>query len=369
MTSEKTPVETEFESIQVIRNPYLQQVIYILPFAISLFLLIDWLLASGKIGFAKDLIRWSLSIGYIVEFLLVNRLFVQLPVALKTIWERGLLNSKSGSSSTEKDFLNYLDSLETALNSKASLLSGIVFILVSLITTFPFVIWLRGGPFEAERFIIFELSFGFLFGLVAWRIFVIAFYIYKLGGQFKISILSNHRDRCGGLKPLGDLCLSNAFVILVPIIILSVWLIRGTQPGGELYEIVWGDRFRLWLLALVVMSIFVFFLPLYNIHKQMERESLEIERELDELSAKSEKISHRLRVDSDTIDLDDGNKLLKRLEYFSKIQESNRKTPKWPFDLNIILKFSVAQIVPVLSLLGINEPISIIIENIKELIP
>lgn len=362
MAVDRNQIETKLDNFQVIKNPYLRRVIYILPYIIFLFLLVDWLLASGRIGFAKDSIRLSLTIGYALGFLLANRLFAQLPVSLRIIWERGLLSSKSESLSTEKDFLDYLERLETVSNNKVGFLSGFVFILVALMTTFSFRFWLLQGQFiRPEAFIVFQLTFASLFGLIAWRIFVIAFFIDKLGRQFKIGIIPNHHDRSGGLKPLGNLCLSIAYVILVPIIIMSIWL-----TVGDFYEIVWGGVFRQWLLVLIIISVFAFFLPLYGIHKQMEKESLKIERELDELSSESEKISHTLRMSGDTIELNDGEELLKRLDFLGKIQDSNRKIPKWPFDTNIILKFSTAQIVPVLSLLGLSEPIIKLVQGFTQ---
>jgi hypothetical protein len=76
MTADEKPVQGKLDSFQVIKNLYLRRIIHVLPSAIFLFLLIDWFLASGRIGFAKDPIRLSLTIGYILGFLFSNRLLL-----------------------------------------------------------------------------------------------------------------------------------------------------------------------------------------------------------------------------------------------------------------------------------------------------
>ena len=89
----------------------------------------------------------------------------------------------------------------------------------------------------------------------------------------------------------------------------------------------------------------------------MTERRLEIQQELDELSAKAEDTLLELRTHADTLSPDEGEKHLKTLEFIQRVYNENKGIPTWPIDWKIFLKFSTAQAIPVLSLLGVGEPI------------
>ncbi len=368
------PILTKLEGLQVIRNRYQRWMSAKLPILLVLLLLADWLI--GPQVFAKDLFRLSGILCAIVELLVVNYLFAQAPQTLKMVWIRGLIVSTDD---TPKKFSDFLHTFEQALNRQSSILVGVAFAIAVAITTYPVRYWSRTGhsPYsDMSQFfrlssggVIFaEVLLAYFIGLMVWRSGVIAFFINRLSGEFQVRIQPKHPDRSGGLKPLGDLCLTNAFLILVPTILLSFWVAMKNQPGFEGYAL-WSDIFRKWLLVLSIASIFLFFRPLYSIHQQMKEQKCKVQCELDELSFKMEEILLELRTKADVLSPDKGAERLKRLEFLRKIYEENRKIPTWPFDWHVIVKFAIAQAVPVLSFIGIGEPMIRIVSSLLESLP
>ncbi len=358
------PVIARLEHFQVIRNRYLKWLVTNLPVLLTLLFLIDWLI--GPNIFARDLFRLSAILGVIIELLIFNSLFTKVPEALGIIWTRGLVASGRGASSTQTEFLGFIQEFEVTLNHRRAILIGVVFIIATAISTYPARFWMATGrsPFSLRQFFylgtggvyFLEILVAYFVGLLAWRFGVIAVFIDKLGRQFVLKIQPKHPDRSGGLRPLGDLCLTSAFLILVPVIILSIWVVVGSQPGFEVYTL-WSDIFRKWLLVLSAVSVFVFFRPLYHIHQQMVKQRREIQHELDEVSRRMEGILLELRTKADSIDPEEATKQLKTVEFLGEIHDEYGRIPTWPFDWNIIIKFAAAEAVPVLSFIGVSQPI------------
>ena len=245
--------------------------------------------------------------------------------------------------------------------------------------TYPISFWITNG-YSPYKYLsqwmyfyfgtgaILEIPLAYVIGLLFWRFGVIPFFVTRLGEQFEIKIQPGHPDRSGGLRPLGNLSLLNALLILVPALFFSVWIAVANLKGMEAY-LTWSELFKKGLVVLSIAAAVLFFRPLYHIHLQMERQRRKIQRDLDELSHKMEEIALKLRAQADTLSADEGDKLLKTLDFMNKVYKESSRVPTWPFDGSIIVKLVAAEAVPVLSLIGASGSLLKAIEPLISLLP
>lgn len=376
--NEEQTINKALNQFQVVSNHWLRSLIAKLPYVLAFLLLLDWQIGPGV--FARDIFRLTAVITAIIELLLFNVLFDEARYSLSKIRKRGII---SQSSETQKVFKDFIQQFGATLNSKiAQIFFGIIVSVIGFLNTFPIRCLMSYGNSCYSnsnlfdwiflhyfiRATILEIPFAFLIGLLAWRLMVIAFFIYRLGKEFTLNVLTYHNDGSGGLKPLGDLCLIIAFIILLPVILLSGWIVVGPQPGYETINILWSDWFKILLLGFCLGAALFFFWPLYSIHEQMKEHRLKIQNELDELNSKMSEILTNLRTKADTIAPDEGGKLLEKLEFMGKIHQKSGSVPTWPFNLNIIVKFIAAEAVPILSLIGVTGPLVKILESLFSLL-
>ena len=52
-----------------------------------------------------------------------------------------------------------------------------------------------------------------------------------------------------------------------------------------------------------------------------------------------------------------GAEQAKKLEVWRKFHKQHRRVPVWPFNTAIMVKFATAQVVPLLGLTGVGEPV------------
>jgi len=369
-------VATALDRFQVMDNPTLRWLVLNLPIIFALLLLADWLIGSSI--FAGDLFRLSAVVTVVVEILLVRILFDKVPEALCTIWRRGLVGLP-GDDQAAETFLDFIERFKAALNSRLAWVVGSMFAVGGVIATYPIRSWITSGgspytqagqwfAFYVRMGAILEIPLAYMLGLLAWRFGVIAWFIARLGEQLDLRVQPRHPDRSGGLKPVGDLCLTNAFLLLVPAFLLSTWVVASTQPGMELYSL-WSGLFKKGLVLLSVAAAFLFFRPLYHIHRQMQKRRQEIQSDLDELSGKIEGIALKLRAEADTLAPDEGARRLDELRFLEKVYQESSQSPTWPFDWNMVLKFATAEAIPILSLAGVGGPLVKVIEALIGLFP
>jgi hypothetical protein len=176
-----------------------------------------------------------------------NVLLRQIPKVLATLWIRDIIHCKSSAIhidfenhvssgdeltpaqgiKVEKAYLIFINNLETQLNHPRQWLMGAGFAILVLT-------WSSTYEFEGARKALGILSYGGLIvqplaavaiGIMAWRMLVVAVNVWQLARKFDLALKLGHPDRCGGLEPLGDLCLWNALVVSVAGIFLGGWLI------------------------------------------------------------------------------------------------------------------------------------------------
>ena len=351
---------------QPISRPALRALLAWAPWVCAFLLLADWLIGRG--AFSRDILRLSAAVAAVLELALFNHIFTRLPNRLAELYDQGVIQ-------TEADRLAYvrwLDRFERESNSRLAWICGLVLALAGLSLTYPVLYRLNYGSLPEPPFNLWlyyttgNAGFvapllGFFLGLLAWRAGVLAFNLYRLGRDIDLRVLPEHPDRCGGLRSLGDLCLQLAMVVLIPAIFLAVWgvaqgfiQLQALQTGAALY----GDSARRWLLFLTAAGFFLFFLPLNSIHRRMDRRRLQVQRELAELSTKMEQIASELREQAEQMTPAQGKERLDQLEFMDKIYQRSRRFPTWPFDARLLAGFASAQALPLLSLLGVGEPIT-----------
>lgn len=332
---------------------------------IVVLLLADWLL--GTSAFVGDPFRLTALATVIVELIIVVMLFDRVPIALRTLWERGLLGASRNGEPAPEALPKFLSGIDKHNNSGYAWWLGAALAVAGLFATYPVRYYFANNgqwPYSLEGLIWYYtlgnaafvvVPIGVLVGLLAWRVGVVAWLITQLGERFELSIEPNHPDRAGGLKPLGELCLLIALLLLLPAIYLSSWGVATVfiqTPGTAIYAALWSGLFKKWLALVSVAAFVLFFRPLQSVHRQMQAQRILIQAELNELTRKIGQVSHRLRTDADSMSPEEGAKKLEGLKFMQKVYEENSRVPTWPFDWNILIRFAAAQAVPLLNLTG-----------------
>lgn len=362
-------------NLKVISNRLFRLTVAFLPIGIGVLLLADWLI--GTQAFSSDVFRLSGVITVAIELFILDQLFRRLPEALESIWIRDLLFSSNTGEQHDQKFIQFVNVLETALNSRWAVAIGVLGAILGISATYPVRFFFQTGvfPYDSNGLLTYYLwgngafvaaPLGYILGLLAWRVSLIAIYIDKLGQNFEIRVQPNHPDQCGGLKPLGDLCLFIALLVLMPAIFFSVWGFATTffQTGGGIYNQLWSGLLRQWLVLLIVLALVAFLWPLYSIHTQMQKQRREIQAELDNLAERINELSTELRTEAYKLTPEQGEEKLKSLEFMRRVYQESARIPVWPIDWQTLLKFSGAQAVPILSLLGTSESIIKIVESL-----
>ena len=364
------------KTFNVISNRFFGVLVEFAPIGIILLLLADWLIGSS--AFVGDTFRFSGVLVIAIELFILNHLFGQLSGALELVWKRNLISDTSDAETLETHFIRFMDEFDSSLNSRWSISIGILGAIAGMAATYPVRYFFQTGtsPFDLGDLLkyyiwgnaaIVALPLGYILGLMFWRIGMIAVYVSRLGARFEIRIQINHPDKCGGLKPIGNLSLEIALLILVPAIYLSFWGFTNfflNATSGAIYEQLWSGIFRQWLVILSVLAFIVFLWPLYSTHKQMRKQSHTYYDELNDLALKIDALSTELRTQADTLSLEQGEDKLKTMEFLNRVYQENNHIPTWPIDWKIIIKFSSAQVVPLLSILGTSETIVKLVESL-----
>jgi hypothetical protein len=127
--------------------------------------------------------------------------------------------------------------------------------------------------------LVFLFSVGFYcIGILTWAMYISGWYIRHLVRVFQLSIRPFHPDQCGSLKLLGNFCFGLASPLLIAsglFIGFSLFALVDYSPvngSGSLVLTVYYPLLLILLLALPSL-IFVFILPLRDIHTTMVSEA------------------------------------------------------------------------------------------------
>jgi len=361
-------IYTAIKGFQTIKSRPLKLLLDYLPPGIVTVILVEVLITQRF--FASDLMTVSGLAAACVAALLLRALFDKVPGTLMTLWDRKVIRYEQGDVGLREKYCDFIKGFEDTLNHRASWISGLFFASLMYLS-FPFRlrarlasrgyivnvvnwIWLvaRHGPWYDLLGIFLEILLGYVLGLFAWRMIVIAWEIRSLGQDFDLHVQVEHPDKSGGLRPLGDLCFSNALVIMVPGFWLAAWIVVISYLDLTAYAI-WPSYFKRLLVVIFFLALVAFFQPLNSIHKAMVKKRVEIQKRLDELSRKMDELAKSLLESADSLEPQEGQKKLDELKFMRQIYENNSKIPVWPFDRSVFIKFVTSQAVPLLSLTGV----------------
>jgi hypothetical protein len=250
------------------------------------------------------------------------------------------------------------------LNHPIGIVFGAIFVVFALLRFLVVgVMDLFTGP-EARSFdaywpllltMLAEALLGLALGLVLWRMLVVAIKVRELGDHFDLRVQLNHPDRCGGFRPLGDLCLWNALLVTVPAIFLGVWVVLA--PTFPRYGTTYVELHSAFLVILAVLAPVTFLWPLWSIHAEMLRESTRLRAEVDQAGQQIDRLSRELLERSSEMSADEAAAIAHDLEIRQENYKLTERIPTWPIDLNLALKFGTSQVIPLLGLTGLSSPI------------
>ncbi len=368
-------------AFKVIDNPYERWII-----RISLLLIVIYALMVDGLPFSPSwphpekvhLLSAALYIGLMVIFFL--RLLDQVPAVLATLWDRGVLLSKSADKSVEAAYVQFVKDFHVRLNAHWGWWLGAALLIYGCVAgpLYPPGVELvklsRGvglTPFDMFEFFSGVLRFV-ITGWIAWRILIIGYMISRIPRRFRLAVQPSHPDSSGGLRPLGSLCLSQVLILLPAALYYAAWLVfaeRASPATAKLYQINpaiidWQGPLGIVLIA----SLIAFFLPIYRIHREMVYQGAIYQKRLDHLGKQIDTVAQELLDSERTRDPKEAQARLDSLKWMQNVYQASKDFPTWPFDLNIILRLTAAEIVPLLSLTGIGKPILELIGNVMGLL-
>ena len=399
------PVLARLKSFQSIRGRVLKFVVLALPYAALLLLLGAFLIGADPM-FLTGMLA-AAAAGFLFQALLR-----QIPRVLERLWKRqavavpartaafgaplleSLLNrlpSWLGSPDSNQTvdmpadltarYLYFIKRFESALNHRFSLifavvLTGIMYVSFSIriyqtshrwwthLIDWP-VMLVQTGYWSYLAFAASQLVFAFVLGLLLWRMAVAAHKVYQLGSIFDLKLQVSHPDNCGGLRSLGDLCLTNALILTTPAIFLAAWLtvIPAYGPFSYRYSS-YVSFYYVLLWIVVVLALVAFVQPLYGVHRAMARERARLQAPLDEVELRIAHLTQRLLEGAGTANTEQLDDFRKQVAALREIYELNANVPVWPFDRKLLGRFSLAQFIPLLSLTGVAPAVVATLERV-----
>lgn len=200
-------------------------------------------------------------------------------------------------------------------------------------------------------------------GVLVWRLIVTARMVRLIGTKFDLNPKLGHPDECGGLSPIGDLCLWIALAVSIMGLHLAGWTIIGPILDPSL-----DWRFYSMLLpAPIALAIFCFFWPLWSIHKVMISKKAEVLRQLNRLGERINDIEQEMLDRAHELEPEETEKNAKKLELLRQTYKRNQHYSTWPFNAEIWKKLVISQAIPLLGLLpGVGKPILDMVKIIVE---
>ena len=203
----------------------------------------------------------------------------------------------------------------------------------------------------------------FLVGNWIFEIIITARIINHAPKYFDLEIQPSHPDKSGGLKTVGDLCLKMVYIVLIPTIFISFSLASEYFPPDMQASVpayLLTDNFqalgRVVLVVLGASGIFVFFWPMFTVHRRMLDEHVELGIVKDNIAQRILILNRKLMLDPAAIATEDKRKqTLSDIESLIELHQYFHKTPVWPFDRSVLIKFITTQTVPIISLLSLSS--------------
>lgn len=198
-----------------------------------------------------------------------------------------------------------------------------------------------------------EVGFGTLLATLAalgfWRMSVIGRVVRRIGRSPALRIRLAHPDGCGGLAPLGRLCLWNGLILAFPSALLGFWLVAAQFFGYSETNVVVHT-----VLALFVVGIatFAFAAPLYGIHTRMDAEAAPFEAAVEREGAEIHELTRRLAAELPGLPVRKRVKQTRQLRRRRRLYRRLTDIPTWPIRARDAGKFALSQIPTVFGILS-----------------
>lgn len=268
----------------------------------------------------------------------------------------------------EEQYRTFIQDFEKMLNSLGGQRAfGVIFVVILWVGGYSykygglsnFVLSLGNLDMLTDIHLFLELLTSSVFGLMAWRMTIVGVGVIRLVESFDLTPRLGHPDGCGGLSPLGNLCLWNAIIIGIMGIFLAGWIIivQIFPSAGQLYGNFYINLQSNLLILPIFFSLISFFLPLWFVHDIMVARRVEILQRLDILGKSIHQIESKILNKANNLEPWESKKMIKKLELMQQTYQRNLHYPTWPFDTKILEKFLLSIIGPVLALLGVGKTI------------
>ena len=403
-----------------VRNPIPHWILYFLPWVVLVVLVIEMVLSfthQSPTSPDTDWLFFSAQFTAALVLFAFQMLMQRIPQVFDVLWSRDIIAPKriksvtaqtpaleragpsSGSdlrglqdleglaksdpnaqpdSALVRQYADFMRGVESSLNHWGSYVLGIVFAVLGVIR-FPYE---AGGVSQfleylstwstIERLeVVFEGLIGFVLGLMAWRMLFTALQVSELDNRFDLNIKFEHPDAAGGMEPLGNLCLWNALILTIAGIFFGIWLIIGPRFPQYLDEngrFFYNNLYYTLLLLPIIFAPISFLLPLWSIHRLMVEKSVALKRDLDNLGESIDRLGRELLTSADELDPEVAQKKIKSLELMQQLYKSNQNIPLWPLNLSLLGKFMTAEVVPLLGLTGLGQPLLKVVDALTKLL-
>jgi hypothetical protein len=342
--------EPERPTIDVVASDVQRRLLAAAPVATALVLAV----------FARDPMFASGLVAVIAAFAVFHVFASRIPDAFERLLTRNLIDADATGR-----FRGFEANLTRSLNAPGAYALGFLFALFAF-ARFP---WEAGGlaplvdalsrTLAAGRPLLIadigaESALGFVLGLVAWRMIVVARGLRQVGNEFVLRIQRAHPDRCGGFRPIGNLCLWNALLVSVPAVFLGAWVVLAPKFG---YGTTYLGLHTAFLGVLIVLATLTFIAPLWSIHLRMSADADRLREEVDEVGRTIDRLSKQLLDSAEEQSSDESEALRKKLSIQRDIYRDGADIPTWPVDVRHLVSFGSAQIVPILGLTGLSRPV------------
>ena len=290
----------------------------------------------------------------ICGIVVINQILKIGPSTFAGLWENKALQSKTKRKIPVSEYNEQLRELEKKINSKKSYIFAATYILIGFGS--PFIDFHRVPKTELLIIAYCDIRVFLLSGIVLYTTYIILYFLVviilyksvllihflrKLHNTFNFQVRPLHPDKCGGLKPVGDFCVTLNYIVLIFFIII---LIHYKLPHGDGLNLSLYFGFPLYMF----FAMFFFFYPLLPIHNSMKAQKYDF---LDMLLEKLDSDYQEIRDEIIDRSIDTG----------SKIYEKAHKMPLWPIDGGGLIWLFAAVFVSVLSVttiaLNIGESI------------
>ena len=181
------------------------------------------------------------------------------------------------------------------------------------------------------------ITFYMLVFIIVRQVFMIIG-INRFFSETTVKITPLHPDRAGGLRILGDYVLSTGLIVGAVGLYFGMGIVR-----QEWNPYVITTEFYVLIAIYFILAPLFFLLPLIQVHRRMG----EAKRKLLTEVAEQFDIEYRKLLDGLRQDNLDASHVL-RVEAIQKIYKITEEAPEWPFNLEILSKYAVAILFPVI---------------------